>query len=507
LNDISLTINEGEFVLLLGLNSSGKTTALNIITGVYTPSEGQVELFGNQLSDNLIPREIKERMGIVFSKVELPEQLTVEEIISLFQSYYSNPFGIDEAIKLFELKNWRKTLLKNQQELSQGRNKRLLIALALSGNPDLLLFDEPTANLDPPGRRLFWQLMRDLSSQGKTILICMPEENSAQTEQTTSTIEDLSRARELATRIVEFNNGEIVSDTVISSITNQVDSLREVNVSPPNKSFEILKEQVRVEFLQLWRKPMVLVFSLLLPLFIVYIYSNMVDKQLIYQQLIAYAILGLLIISIQTFGTKVAEEKTKGWMKLLQVTPLPPPIYIVAKIIVAIFISGLCLALLFSFFAVTLDFDQPFLTWLFVFCILIVGMIPLNAMMLALGYWIDKDIFGYFTLPIMIVWIVSGLILPIKILPKTVQNLLPYLPIPTYHYAQIALWAGGIPSEKVHIWLDWQWLIWATVVFGMLAAWGYQRSQIDQKLTWWLFSTLCDNFCLWNPEVLMEQDF
>jgi len=97
-----LTINEGEFVLLLGLNSSGKTTALNIITGVYTPSEGQVELFGNQLSDNLIPREIKERMGIVFSKVELPEQLTVEEIISLFQSYYSNPFGIDEAIKLFD---------------------------------------------------------------------------------------------------------------------------------------------------------------------------------------------------------------------------------------------------------------------------------------------------------------------------------------------------------------------------------------------------------------------
>jgi len=153
LNDISLTINEGEFVLLLGLNSSGKTTALNIITGVYTPSEGQVELFGNQLSDNLIPREIKERMGIVFSKVELPEQLTVEEIISLFQSYYSNPFGIDEAIKLFELKNWRKTLLKNQQELSQGRNKRLLIALALSGNPDLLLFDEPTANLDPPDRK------------------------------------------------------------------------------------------------------------------------------------------------------------------------------------------------------------------------------------------------------------------------------------------------------------------------------------------------------------------
>ncbi|MEC4814309.1 MAG: hypothetical protein SAK29_13690 [Scytonema sp. PMC 1069.18] len=78
---------------------------------------------------------------------------------------------------------------------------------------------------------------------------------------------------------------------------------------------------------------------------------------------------------------------------------------------------------------------------------------------------------------ILIGWFTSGLLIDTtKILPEVLQNLVPYLPLPTYYYGQLALWAGGIPTEHIHLWLDLQWLIWAKYVFGLFAVWGYRRS-------------------------------
>jgi ABC-type multidrug transport system ATPase subunit len=164
LTDINLNIQKGEFVVLKGANGSGKTTLLNLILGLLAPTQGEVNLFG----ENPKSFHSKTRLGVVLQKVSLPKNLTVKELVNLLRSYYPNPLSTEEILSTVNLKlkenNWA-------SKLSGGEEQRLFFALALAGNPELLILDEPTRNLDEEGFIEFWEQIKICREKNITILL------------------------------------------------------------------------------------------------------------------------------------------------------------------------------------------------------------------------------------------------------------------------------------------------------------------------------------------------
>ncbi|WP_195571806.1 ABC transporter ATP-binding protein [Paenibacillus sp. 1001270B_150601_E10] len=199
--DASFTIQQGEIVALLGPNGAGKTTTISMILGLIKPSAGEVKLFGKSPTD----KEVRERMGTMLQEVSVMDGLKVRELLDLFRHYYPNPLSLQELIALTGLTQTE--LHIRVEKLSGGQKRRLNFALSLAGNPDLLLFDEPTVGMDITSRQRFWQTIRALSEQGKTIMF---------------TTHYLQEADEIAKRIVLFNRGKVVADDTPAAIKARI---------------------------------------------------------------------------------------------------------------------------------------------------------------------------------------------------------------------------------------------------------------------------------------------
>lgn len=189
LEQVSLSIQQGEVVALLGPNGAGKSTAISLMLGLRQTTSGTVKIFG------LDPREPKSRLrvGAMLQESELPNHLKTVEVLELFAKQYSQPIAVSQAL---ELSGLTKEATQLASRLSGGQRKRLCFALALIGNPDLLFLDEPTAALDVEARQVFWAAVRDLVAQGKTILL---------------TTHYLEEADALAQRIVVIAGGRVVA--------------------------------------------------------------------------------------------------------------------------------------------------------------------------------------------------------------------------------------------------------------------------------------------------------
>ena len=190
LRGIDLVIQPGEITAILGPNGAGKTTALSLILGLRRPTSGTVRLLG------LAPEhpEARARVGAMLQESGVPPMLTVAELVELFSSYYPHPRRAAEVIAAAGL-----TGLEGQRagRLSGGQRQRLFFALALCGDPELVILDEPTTGLDVESRRHFWDVITDLAVRGTTVLFA------------THLLEE---ADALATRIVVINHGRIVRD-------------------------------------------------------------------------------------------------------------------------------------------------------------------------------------------------------------------------------------------------------------------------------------------------------
>ena len=190
LRSIDLSLESGKILALLGPNGAGKTTVVKLLLGLLKPTHGFVSVFGGD------PRSSKtrERMGAMLQSAQMPETLRVKEHLDLFSSYYPHPFKLPETIARAGLKR-----LENRfySDLSGGEQRRLLFALAICGNPDLLFLDEPTTGLDIEARRGMWAQIRALRAAGKTVLL---------------TTHYLEEADQLADRIVVLKQGKIAAD-------------------------------------------------------------------------------------------------------------------------------------------------------------------------------------------------------------------------------------------------------------------------------------------------------
>jgi ABC-2 type transport system ATP-binding protein len=165
-NGLNLEVKRGECFGLLGPNGAGKTTTIEICEGLISPDAGTVQMFGHSWRDHA--DELRQRIGIQLQETQFPEKLTVEEVISLFRSFFCRGLTVKQAITMAQLDEKRKSRVGG---LSGGQKQRLAMACALIGDPELLFLDEPTTGLDPQARRNLWDLISQLRVAGRTIIL------------------------------------------------------------------------------------------------------------------------------------------------------------------------------------------------------------------------------------------------------------------------------------------------------------------------------------------------
>jgi ABC-2 type transport system ATP-binding protein len=161
-----LEIRRGEIFALLGPNGAGKTTTVEILEGYRQCDGGSVRVLG--LDPAQERQRLKAQIGIVLQSTGVEPFLTVRESVSMYAGYYPHPRPVDEVIDVAGL-----TAERDQRvaRMSGGQQRRLDMAIALAGDPELLFLDEPTTGFDPSARREAWEVVKNLATLGKTVLL------------------------------------------------------------------------------------------------------------------------------------------------------------------------------------------------------------------------------------------------------------------------------------------------------------------------------------------------
>jgi len=189
---VDLRIEYGQVFALLGPNGAGKTTIVEILEGYRRRDGGEVAVLG--LDPERQRAKLKPRIGIVLQSTGVDRYLTVVETIAMYSSYYPHPRPVDEVIEVVGLTEKRDSRVVR---LSGGQQRRLDVAIALAGDPDLLFLDEPTTGFDPSARHEAWQVVTNLSGLGKTVLL---------------TTHYMDEAQHLADRVAVIAAGRIVAE-------------------------------------------------------------------------------------------------------------------------------------------------------------------------------------------------------------------------------------------------------------------------------------------------------
>jgi len=206
-DNLNLKVSAGEFFGLLGPNGAGKTTTISMIYGLTKITKGEIRVNGLNISNNL--RRIKESIGITQQEDNLDGDLNVFDNLFVWGRYYGIPKSecrrrTKEALTFVDLLD-KKTSRIN--ELSGGMRRRLVMARALMNKPTILLLDEPTTGLDPPGKHLIWDRLRQLNEEGVTILL---------------TTQNMEEAEELCERVVIINDGHSIMEGNPKEIIREV---------------------------------------------------------------------------------------------------------------------------------------------------------------------------------------------------------------------------------------------------------------------------------------------
>ncbi len=188
---VSFEVARGEVFCLLGPNGAGKTTIVEILEGYRTRSGGDAHVLGFDPARGA--RELREHVGIVLQECGVQSELTVAELIEMYGRYHARRRPLDEVIELVELVEKRD---EHAKQLSGGQRRRLDLALALVGDPDLIFLDEPTTGFDPAARRQAWTTVKSLCRLGKTIIL---------------TTHYMDEAQALADRVAVMRAGRIIA--------------------------------------------------------------------------------------------------------------------------------------------------------------------------------------------------------------------------------------------------------------------------------------------------------
>jgi ABC-2 type transport system ATP-binding protein len=214
LKGVDLEIRQGEIFALLGPNGAGKTTFVEILEGFRRRDEGEVTVLG--IDPDRQPMALKTRVGIVLQSTGMDRYLNVAETVAMYSSYYPQPRPVEEILTLVGLGAKRD---ERVLRLSGGQQRRLDVAIALAGNPDLLFLDEPTTGFDPSARREVWEVIKNLRGLGKTVVL---------------TTHFMDEAQYLADRLAVIANGRIVAEGQPETLAGRDRMLATVHFSLPS---------------------------------------------------------------------------------------------------------------------------------------------------------------------------------------------------------------------------------------------------------------------------------
>jgi len=167
-NDVSFDVVRGDVFALLGPNGAGKSTTIEILEGFLKRDDGDVRVLGVDPGDRSKQRWLRSRIGVVLQELTVEPFFTVRQVLERNAGYYPTPRRVHDVIDLVGLREKADVKVKR---LSGGQQRRLDIGLGIIGNPELLFLDEPTTGLDPAARRMTWELIRALSSEGTTVVL------------------------------------------------------------------------------------------------------------------------------------------------------------------------------------------------------------------------------------------------------------------------------------------------------------------------------------------------
>jgi ABC-2 type transport system ATP-binding protein len=188
---VSFDVRRGEVFCLLGPNGAGKTTIVEILEGYRTRTSGEARVLG--IDPATSARTLREQVGIVLQQCGVQPDLSVYELVEMYGRYHARQRPVDEVIQLVELTEKRDERAK---KLSGGQRRRLDLALALVGDPELIFLDEPTTGFDPQARRQAWSTIRSLCQLGKTVFL---------------TTHYMDEAQFLADRVAVMRGGQIIA--------------------------------------------------------------------------------------------------------------------------------------------------------------------------------------------------------------------------------------------------------------------------------------------------------
>jgi ABC-2 type transport system ATP-binding protein len=223
---IDLDVQLGEVFALLGPNGAGKTTTVEILEGYRRRTAGDVTVLGVDPAHPTL--EWRARIGLVLQASKMPPELTVEELVSRYAGFYPAPRDVGETIELVGLAEKRRS---RAGRLSGGQQRRLDVALALVGDPELVFLDEPTTGFDPAARRQAWQMVANLRRLGKTVLL---------------TTHYMDEAEALADRVAIVVGGRIVAEGPPSTLGGRENAPCEIRFRrPPGWDPALLPKGVR----------------------------------------------------------------------------------------------------------------------------------------------------------------------------------------------------------------------------------------------------------------------
>ena len=206
---VSFSVKEGEVFGLLGENGAGKTTTLEMIEGLRPRSSGEIQVLGHEIQTAAGRRLLKNAVGIQLQSSAYFQYLTLREILDLFGSFYESERSADELLALVNLEEKANQFVG---KLSGGQQQRFSIAASLVNNPKVIFLDEPTTGLDPNARRSLWEVIAQIKSEGRTIIL------------TTHYMEEAER---LCDRIAVMDAGKLVAlDTTEGLIAKAGHGLR-----------------------------------------------------------------------------------------------------------------------------------------------------------------------------------------------------------------------------------------------------------------------------------------
>ncbi|KAB2809091.1 ABC transporter ATP-binding protein [Pimelobacter simplex] len=218
-DDVTLSVGEGEFVGVLGPNGAGKTTLLEMVEGLRRPDGGQVEVLG----EAVWPRNprLQPRIGVQLQASSFFERLTAREQIRTFASLYGVGGTIaDEWLERVGLTDKADARV---EDLSGGQAQRLSIACALVHDPELVFLDEPTSALDPQARRNLWDLLSSLNDTGRTVVL---------------TTHYMDEAEVLCDRVAVMDHGRILQVDSPAALVRGLDAPARITVAPGSLSAE-----------------------------------------------------------------------------------------------------------------------------------------------------------------------------------------------------------------------------------------------------------------------------